>query len=145
MKKVSIRIKGMEQMFIKHFCNPRVPFNKFESSLLISIFLILFGTQCKKESTDIINSHHQLTPRINTNCWNNTESDSAVSGTFQSGTYTITNNCIRFTNHEEFNKTELFINHATASEVQSWYNHCLFLHLKRHTKTLWINITAMTV
>jgi len=83
---------------------------------------MLFGTQCKKESSDIIDSHHQLLPRINSNCWNNTQSDSAFSGSFQPGTYTIANNCIRFTNHEEFNKTENFLNHATASEIESWYN-----------------------
>ncbi|NOT37473.1 MAG: hypothetical protein HOP11_08855 [Saprospiraceae bacterium] len=98
----------MEQTLIKQFCNPKINFNKLDSCLLLTIILILFGTQCKKESNEIINSYHQLTSRINTNCWDNTESNSTISGTYQSGTYTVINNCIRFTNHEEFNKSELF-------------------------------------
>ncbi|MBK8243426.1 MAG: hypothetical protein IPK88_08370 [Saprospiraceae bacterium] len=122
MKKISIFIFSMKDKLRTQLWNARKNSIRSISSVFITIFLILFCTQCKKESNEIFSSKQQLTSRINTSCWNITQSDSAIAGTFQPGTYTISNSCIRFTNQDEFNKTELFLNHATASEVESWYN-----------------------
>ncbi|MBP6521680.1 MAG: hypothetical protein KA251_01760 [Saprospiraceae bacterium] len=84
--------------------------------------MILFTSQCKNELNEISDIKTPLTSRLSTSCWNSTQSNTAEAGSFQPGTYTIVNNCIRFTNHEEFYKTEIFLNNATAVEIESWYN-----------------------
>ncbi len=116
----------LELMKLKH--KPKKMLNQSKnhfltfSNFIILICLMLFSIQCKKDLNESNHSAQELMPRINTSCWNSTESDSAISETYEPGTYTISNNCIKFSNHEEFNKTELFLIHASANEIESWYN-----------------------
>ncbi len=122
MRTISIFIKIIELKLTKQFFTPTNAFIPTLGKSLITALMILFTTQCKNELSEMSEPKTPLTLSLNTSCWNSTQSNTAVTGSFQPGTYTIVNNCIRFTNHEEFNKTEIFLNNATAIEIESWYN-----------------------
>ena len=90
-------------------------------SLMISSIII---SSCIKDPANQYNSKDSTESQAlsSSDCWHRTESSTALSGAITPGNYSIVNNTIRFDNHDEFNKTENFLNNATSSEIQNWYN-----------------------